>query len=229
MRGAHAARALALVSIVCCSGLAAAGQAVPGDSATPGSDLPAKTSLTVEADTAALAELGTARMPGGMASLCKRDPSVCDIAAAPGHELQITPERWELLSRVNTSVNRRITSTTDEQLYGREEYWTIPTKAGDCEDYVLLKRQTLQRMGLPVSSLLITVVHDENGAGHAVLTVPAGGGDLVLDNRRDQILRWWQTGYAFIKRQSEADPRKWVSLGEEALQTTNIASGPETP
>lgn len=79
-------------------------------------------------------------------------------------------------------------------LYGRDEYWALPTTAGDCEDYVLLKRQTLMLMGVPQGLLPITVVRDENGEAHAVLTVPTTKGDVVLDNRRDEILPWWKTG-----------------------------------
>jgi predicted transglutaminase-like cysteine proteinase len=141
----------------------------------------------------------------------------------------LSPEGWQILSGINDSVNHRIASTTDRALYGKDEYWTIPSSAGDCEDYVLLKRQLLIELGMAESSLLITVVHDENGEGHAVLTVPTVDGDLVLDNRRDGILHWWETGYSFIKRQSAGDPERWVSLGDEKLSSTDIASGPGLP
>ena len=87
----------------------------------------------------------------------------------------------------------------------------------------------LMKLGVEESSLLITVVHDENGDGHAVLTIPTRGGDIVLDNRRDEILHWWETGYSFVKRQSEFDPDQWVALGREKLQATDIASGPGLP
>jgi predicted transglutaminase-like cysteine proteinase len=168
-------------------------------------------------------------MPGGLIALCQRDPSFCRPAPVAASFLDPSVPQLQLLSSVNEHVNHTIASTTDRALYGRDEYWTIPTTAGDCEDYVLLKRQMLMHLGLPEASLLITVVHDENGEGHAVLTVPTAEGDLVLDNRRDEILRWWETGYSFIKRQSEYDPLNWVSLGEDKLQATEIASGPGLP
>ena len=209
MWGVHAARAVLLVVGVCVGPWAAAG---PVDQ--PGQDI---------------AELGKASMPGGLASLCERQASFC----APAHAAPHAPVRlsalWPQLSRINRDVNHAIASTTDSALYGRDEYWTLPVKAGDCEDYVLLKRQALLQLGLPATSLLITVVHDENGDGHAVLTVPTTEGDVVLDNRRDEILHWWETGYTFIKRQSARDAVTWVSLGQEKLQATNIASGPGLP
>ena len=213
MRGAHAQRA-ALLMLSCW--LAQGASAGEGTSAAITPQL-------------ALAELGPATMPGGMVSLCARQPSFC----APDREVPrafiLSPEHWRQLFDVNINVNHTIASTTDRQLYGKDEYWTIPTTAGDCEDYVLLKRQQLMKLGIEESALLITVVHDENGEGHAVLTVPTDDGDLVLDNRRDEILHWWATGYVFIKRQSETDPDRWVSLGNDKLQATNIASGPGLP
>jgi predicted transglutaminase-like cysteine proteinase len=45
-----------------------------------------------------------------------------------------------------------------------------------------------------------------------VLTLVTDKGDFILDNRRDEILRWDQTDYKFLKRQSQRDPKQWVSL-----------------
>lgn len=217
MRGAHAARAaLLMISCGCCGG-AMAGQyaAAPQPAFDPRSS--------------GLAELEPTTMPGGMAGLCARDPSFCAPVTEVPRSFILSPERWSLLREVNESVNHTIISTTDRQLYGEDEYWTIPTTAGDCEDFVLLKRQMLMQDGVEESSLLITVVHDENGEGHAVLTIPTPEGDLVLDNRRDAILHWWDTGYTFLKRQSESNPDQWVSLGRETPEALDIASGPGLP
>ncbi|MGD0025174.1 MAG: transglutaminase-like cysteine peptidase, partial [Xanthobacteraceae bacterium] len=85
---------------------------------------------------------------------------------------------------------------------------------GDCEDYVLLKRRMLMQAGWPREALLITVVRDLHGDGHAILTVKTDKGEFILDNQRDEILLWSDTGYRFVKRQSQSDPNVWVSLGE---------------
>lgn len=215
MRGAHAARAVLLMISCCATQWGAAGQDV--------------SSALFAQPSPILAELGTAKVPGGLVSLCRRDASFCAPAPAAGRILGPSGSEMGLLKAVNDGVNHSIAATTDAALYGKDEYWTIPKTAGDCEDFVLLKRQMLMKLGVPETSLLITVVHDENGDSHAVLTVPTEGGDLVLDNRRDEILHWWQTGYRFIKRQSENDPERWVSLGEDKLQATEIASGPGLP
>ena len=116
------------------------------------------------------------------------------------------------LERINDHVNDAVSPVTDLDLYGKVEVWTYPSGKGDCEDYVLLKRRMLIERGWPDSTLLITVVRDENNEGHAVLTVRTDRGDLVLDNKRRQVTRWNETPYTFIKRQSERDPLVWTSL-----------------
>ena len=114
---------------------------------------------------------------------------------------------------MNTAVNAAVAPITDLELYGKPEVWTYPAaNKGDCEDYVLLKRRTLIERGYPESTLLITVVRDENNEGHAVLTVRTDQGDFVLDNKRHEVMRWADTPYTFVKRQSEKNPLVWISL-----------------
>ena len=38
-------------------------------------------------------------------------------------------------------------------LYGEPEYWAIPTDAGDCEDYLLLKKRYLEGLGFPAAAV----------------------------------------------------------------------------
>ena len=112
----------------------------------------------------------------------------------------------------------------DIALYGVSEKWTYPDEGkGDCEDIALLKRRILMREGMPRQALLMTVVRDETGAGHAVLTVVTDRGDFVLDSKTSRILAWEGTGYGFIKRQSQEHPNVWVKLGEPAPSTLIVA------
>ena len=39
-------------------------------------------------------------------------------------------------------------------------------------------------------------------------------GDYVLDNQNEDILLWSETGYRFVKRQSQSNPNLWVSLDD---------------
>jgi predicted transglutaminase-like cysteine proteinase len=57
-----------------------------------------------------------------------------------------------------------------------------------------------------------------------VLTVTTDKGDYVLDNQREDILLWSETGYRFIKRQSQSNPNVWVSLGNPRPAITTATS-----
>jgi predicted transglutaminase-like cysteine proteinase len=105
---------------------------------------------------------------------------------------------------------------TDLDHYGVVEKWAYPVDGyGDCEDYVLQKRKMLIEAGWPREALLITVVRDKHGDGHAVLTVKTDKGEFILDNQNEEVVLWSETGYRFVKRQSQSDVNVWVSLGEQ--------------
>ena len=111
--------------------------------------------------------------------------------------------------------------------WGVIEKWSLPTDGyGDCEDYVLLKRKMLIDAGWPREALLITVVRDKKGEGHAVLTVKSDKGEFVLDNQNEDVVAWTETGYRFVKRQSQSDPNVWVSLGDSrpAVATASVTA-----
>jgi predicted transglutaminase-like cysteine proteinase len=170
-----------------------------------------------------VSEHGKSKPPIGFVKFCAQSPGECksqDTLFTP--HLRMTPERWAALFEINLEVNKDIKPASDQELYGEVEFWTYPVTAGDCEDYVLLKQRELEKRGFPSSSLLITVVLDENNDGHAVLTVSSDAGDFVLDNRRDDILLWSETKYRFLKRQTQRDPKQWVSLDD--AKTTATAS-----
>jgi predicted transglutaminase-like cysteine proteinase len=165
---------------------------------------------------------GATLPPVGYVRFCARNPGDCKPVNKYDGQLQMTPKLWETLYTLNTRINTAITPTSDQDLYGVPEFWAYPKAAGDCEDYVLQKQKELNRIGVPSGNLLITVVRDEKGDGHAVLTISTVQGDFVMDNRRNDIRAWSDTGYKFLKRQSELDPKAWVALTE--APTTNVAS-----
>ena len=160
--------------------------------------------------------------PIGFVQFCQRSPENCLPDGSRQRRLPMSEDKWLLVRMVNAFVNGAIAPVTDETLYGTPEYWTIPTDAGDCEDVVLLKKKILMSKGMPEEALRITVVLDEHGEGHAVLTLTTAAGDYILDNRRNDIRLWADTGYTMLKRQSAQDPRRWVSL-EPARQGPAIA------
>jgi predicted transglutaminase-like cysteine proteinase len=168
-------------------------------------------------------EFGKTRPPIGYVKFCAQNAGECKGGSLLNTRMNLTPQLWNDLYRINTKVNTTIRPATDQDLYGQAEFWTYPVTAGDCEDYLLLKKRELEALGFPASALLITVVLDERQEGHAVLTIVSNSGDYVLDNRRDDILLWTETNYTFLKRQTRRDPRQWVSLeGTKATATATL-------
>jgi predicted transglutaminase-like cysteine proteinase len=171
--------------------------------------------------------LGEASMPIGWAQFCA-DPAHrqdCNAPMLPAKIADLDERRWRELLAVNHETNRDIEPVTDMDHWGVAERWSYPTDGkGDCEDYVLEKRRKLMAAGWPRQALLITVVRDKKGEGHAVLTVRTDRGDFILDNQEKKVKLWADTGYLFIKRQSEENPNRWVSLGN--IDTATAAIGP---
>ena len=166
--------------------------------------------------TSLYASLGdTTRSPIGWVEFCADNPGECRGGATQPRDIVMSQTAWRDLVRVNKWVNETIKPMTDMDHWGVIEKWSLPTDGyGDCEDYVLLKRKMLIDAGWPREALLITVVRDKKGEGHAVLTVKTDKGEFVLDNQNENVLAWTETGYRFVKRQSQSDPNVWVSLGD---------------
>jgi predicted transglutaminase-like cysteine proteinase len=122
---------------------------------------------------------------------------------------------WALLNRVNRSVNRRIRNASDLSNYGQLDYWQAPSGSsprGDCEDYVLTKREELIAAGVPATALSIAIVETRWGESHAVLLVAGDTGEVVLDNLSSWISRWDRTDYTWRERQAPGSVFEWVSV-----------------
>lgn len=164
--------------------------------------------------------------PLGWLQFCRESPSECAARTVKADVVTLDHARWAELVRINLQFNRSIQPVTDEEQYGLLENWSFATTGrGDCEDYVLEKRRALIARGWPASALLVTVVLDKQGGGHAVLTVMTDRGEFVLDNQTDAILPWSDSGLTFIKRQSPANPNHWVDLGRVLGDRETITAG----
>jgi predicted transglutaminase-like cysteine proteinase len=166
-----------------------------------------------------------ARPPIGWVEFCTEQPKECMGGPTTPRDVVLTARVWKDLLRINKWVNETIKPITDLEHWGVVEKWSYPEDGyGDCEDYVLLKRRMLIESGWPREALLITVVRDKKGEGHAVLTVKTDKGEFILDNQNPEIRPWLETGYRFVKRQSQSDPKMWVSLGDSRPATATAAS-----
>ncbi|MFO1184074.1 MAG: transglutaminase-like cysteine peptidase [Bauldia sp.] len=178
-------------------GLSNGGEARPDDNRTAYMTVTARTS-----------------QPIGHYEFCQDHQAECSVRTASPKPVKLTQTLWNELTGVNDAVNDTVTPKTDLELYGVEERWAYPAAFGDCEDYALLKRRMLIDKGWPAAELLMTVVRQRNGDGHAVLTVRTDRGDLVLDNLEARILVWVDTDYQFVKRQSEFDSGQWMAISD---------------
>jgi predicted transglutaminase-like cysteine proteinase len=155
------------------------------------------------------------RPPIGWVDFCTEHTFECKVAPSAPRDVVLTNKTWTDLVRINKWVNENVKPMTDMDHWGVVEKWSYPDDGyGDCEDYALLKRRMLTEAGWPREALLMTVVRERSGDGHAVLTVKTDKGEFILDNQEEKILLWSETSYRYVKRQSQSDPNRWVSLGD---------------
>ena len=156
---------------------------------------------------------GPARPVLAWVKLCERMPAECEVDTAEPAVITLTAKTWQTIGSVNRRVNTTVRPLTDADHWGVPDSWDFPTDgAGDCEDYQLQKRKLLVEAGLPRRAMRMTVVIDEKREGHAVMMVRTNRGDFILDNKTNAVLPWHETGYVYVKRESQ-DGSAWVSLG----------------
>ncbi|WP_375689622.1 transglutaminase-like cysteine peptidase [Pseudooceanicola sp. LIPI14-2-Ac024] len=148
--------------------------------------------------------------PQGARNLCSTIIWACSVSAGTPSIAQADISRIHTLNR---TVNRKVRSVSDASQFRVEEEWSLPTaRGGDCEDFALLKKRELIRLGYPAQNLLIATVLDHRRRGHAVLVVRTEVGDMVLDNLTNRIKSWSDTGYIFLRMQDPRMPSKWVMV-----------------
>lgn len=150
---------------------------------------------------AAIAE-SSAAPPVGYQIFCLRNPEQCQGGGAS--VVRATESTFQEISRVNSAVNRAIKPRSD----GAADVWAAGAAEGDCEDYVLTKRQELIARGFPPSALRVAYVKTRSGEGHAVLVVRTDQGDLTLDNLSGSVRGLKSTGYNVVSM-SGAKPLVW--------------------
>jgi predicted transglutaminase-like cysteine proteinase len=158
---------------------------------------------------------GPASVPFGWVDFCQRYQGECENPPARPRDLHLTHKALKKIQWINNFVNRSVTPVTDADHWHVLDQWDYPYDGkGDCEDFALYKRKLLIEAGFPRQGLLMSVVKDEHKEGHAILTLKTDRGEFVLDNLNDAITPWDQTGYRFVKRQSQFDENIWVQIGE---------------
>ena len=159
----------------------------------------------------------------GWLRFCEQNPAECTVNLSEPDTIKLTGKTWQTLVRINHQVNQAIKPMTDKDHWGVDDRWDFADDGyGDCEDYQLVKRKKLVELGLPRRAIRMTVVLDELGAGHAVMLIRTDRGEFVLDNKRNAVLPWTQTGYTYIKREDDHGPQ-WAFLGGAFASPTTTA------
>ncbi|WP_306257419.1 transglutaminase-like cysteine peptidase [Pararhizobium sp. IMCC21322] len=126
----------------------------------------------------------------GSAKVCRSDLATGVAAAASGSRKLPTLKR---VSLINRAVNRALDYRSDQQIFGRADYWANPNEVaalgvGDCEDFAIAKLWALRAIGLNPEQLQFIVVKDtRRNVLHAVLAVHLDGGTYILDSLSDKV------------------------------------------
>lgn len=153
--------------------------------------------------TTSTASYAASAAPLGFQLFCLQQPAQCRGGGKP--QIALTGEVLERIQRVNSQVNRSIRPRNDSG----PDVWTLGASAGDCEDYVLSKRNALMNAGLPASALRMAHVRTRDGIDHAILIVKTDLEDLVLDNLVGDVVPLNRVSYRIIAV-SSADPMVWT-------------------
>jgi predicted transglutaminase-like cysteine proteinase len=143
---------------------------------------------------------------------CLRYPPDCKSDPTKNRRIDLDEETFELLKRVNHSVNMSIIPTPKSYGQNLGDGWTIAPDMGDCNDYAVTKRHELIENGLPSQALRLAVVKTASGIGHLVLVVVTTKGDIVMDDLTELIRPWQSTEYHWLKIQSATDSKFWHEI-----------------
>ena len=187
-----------------------------GAAAAASPDVPTASAAIVGAPTS---------IPYGWVDFCGREPDECALGKLKPADISLTRKTLAALDEVNRRANSTIQPVSNLDHWGTMlDHWDYPLDGrGDCKVYALYKRKLLIERGFPRQALLMTIVHDREGQGHAILTVKSDHGDFVLDNLSDEIRAWDATGYTFLKRQAQDDPNVWLAIGAQAAEAATAS------
>lgn len=134
------------------------------------------------------------------------------------------------LQELNEFVNDLAPYRTDADNYGVSDYWASPaeflTRAGDCEDYAIIKMVSLLALGFSNDQMRIAVVVDTlRNLPHAVLTVEAEGRTYILDSLFDIVVTHDRITQ-YVPQYSVNFTTRWAHIVTPELLATFRASRP---
>ncbi|WFL76638.1 transglutaminase-like cysteine peptidase [Altererythrobacter arenosus] len=130
--------------------------------------------------------IGKTRFDAQWNRVAARGLAKSDLIAALG---TVPQERTALLGEVNRWVNRAIRYESDRKDDWADAKTTLSRRAGDCEDYAILKMQLLATAGVAQDDMMLTLARDTlRRLDHAVLLVRNGEEWVMLDMQGDRVV-----------------------------------------
>lgn len=131
-------------------------------------------------------KIGTTRFDRDWKRVARKSVSQRELSKAIG---AVPDKREDLLGKVNRWVNRAIEYRSDR---GGDNWadarTTLSKRAGDCEDYAILKLQMLAAAGVSKDDMMLTLARDTlRRVDHAVLLVKHEEQWVMLDMQSDRV------------------------------------------
>jgi predicted transglutaminase-like cysteine proteinase len=170
--------------------------------------------------------------PMGMSQLCHSANLKQLCAKGEGSAVPLKQDTF-VVQYINTRVNSEKTYVSDLSRHGEADTWLNPETESvvDCEEYAIAKQQLLLRQLFQRASLRLVLAMDDQRRFTLLLSYAAPDGDYILDYRNNDLLKWNETGYYFMARQSADDPQTWLSLnwvkGAAASRAKDIVQRPD--
>jgi predicted transglutaminase-like cysteine proteinase len=100
----------------------------------------------------------------------------------------------ERLYAINRRVNKDFRYQTDNQIWGKPDYWETPDEGLDkgrldCEGFAIFKMYMAHRAGIEAEDMAILIGKIlSTGEAHAILLAGGGGVGYLLDNRSPYVV-----------------------------------------
>lgn len=190
--------------------------------AVSGNLLTIEPAVAIEQKNRTVAERQLVPPPSAFVDACRRYSWLCESYSSSFDDIG-SEDLLKHARDINKRVNLAVTYITDPENSGSVDYWALPRGGrGDCEDYVLSKYRLFIESGIDTRYFSVAIARTR-GQNHAVLILHHPSGDLVLDNFRNQILPWNETGYRYLAMQTRDDKTAWEIVAYQSRDSVVLA------
>lgn len=167
---------------------------------------------------------------------CAKPGGTCPSRGAVAWQTMIRDQKGRAPLDQLAAVNRFLNGwryKDDARNYGRRDYWASPLEffqnSGDCEDYAIVKYETLRELGFPAEQLRLVVVQDVvRDLAHAVLAVYLDDEVYILDNLTNAVLPQEQLA-RYVPYYSTNETTRWAHVKPAGAPLVASSASTHTP